>query len=276
MVSHIKAAMQMVENEAGFKMTAAALFVGGPHNRKIILSAPEIIEMRDFIEASGQAVIAHSSYTAVPWRGDPDAAKFIREEAAVCQAAGIAGLVVHLPKMPVKNVLPYIPRLLNPEAPTVRIFLEIPAVRPRESFYETPEKISALFKGLRADIDPELRHFGLCVDTAHLWTCGVPLQSYAEADGWLTELEMTSAIIPHEVVMIHLNDSLRALGVGPDAHAALTHGRIWEEYQNRITDSGLAAFTDYAQRHNTITIIERKPKELITSDFHILRKLVMK
>ncbi|MCJ7670484.1 MAG: hypothetical protein MUP67_00335, partial [Acidimicrobiia bacterium] len=38
--------------------------------------------------------------------------------------------------------------------------------------------------------------------------------------------------------------------------------------------SGLAAFTDYAQRHDTVAILERKPKEALLGDYLVLRELV--
>lgn len=272
--SHIEVARREAEVEADFKVTAVSIFVGGPHDRRINLGEAEGAELKDYIARTGIRVIAHSSYAAVPWRGDPDAARFIREEASVCQAAGVTGLVVHLPKLPVANVMKYIARLFNPDAPDVRVFLEIPAVRPRESYYETPGKLAALFRAIRAELDPELKYFGLCIDSAHLWTCGIDLQTYEAANTWLTALEAVADVIPHDRVMIHLNDSLRLRGVGPDAHAPLARGKIWESYRDRLGESGLAAFTDYAQRHDTPAILERKPKEALKNDYLILADLV--
>src|SRR5262245_3174127 len=271
---HIEVARREAEVEADFKITAVSIFVGGPHDRRINLREAEGARLAEYIDRTGIKVIAHSAYSAVPWRGDPDAARFIREEAAVCQAAGVTGLVVHLPKAPVAQVMRYIARLYNPAAPDVRIYLETPAVTPRESSYETPAKLAALFRQIRASLDPELRFFGLCVDSAHLWTCGIDLQTYAAANRWLTDLEMVADVIPHAAVMIHLNDSERLRGVGPDTHAPLAKGKIWGEYRDRLGESGLAAFTDYAQRHDTPVILERKPKESLKNDYFVLAELV--
>ena len=74
--------------------------------------------------------------------------------------------------------------------------------------------------------------------------------------------------------MIHLNDSERLRGVGPDTHAPLAAGKIWGSYRDNLAGSGLAAFTDYAQRHDSPVILERKPKEALKNDYLILRKLV--
>lgn len=272
--AHIEAARREAEHDAGFRMTAASIFVGGPHDRRINLQETEGDELKGYIARTEMVVIAHSSYSAVPWRGDPDAAAFIRKEAGICQASGVSGLVVHLPKLPIASVAKYIPRLYSPDAPDVRIYLEIPPVRPGESYYETPKKLAALFRMIRSGLDENLSHFGLCIDTAHLWTCGIDVQSYEAAENWLAELEAISDVIPHDCVMIHLNDSLRLRGVGPDAHAPLAEGKIWESYRGKLDKSGLAAFTDYAQRHDTPVILERKPKEALKGDYLILRDLV--
>jgi len=273
-VDHIEAARGEALAEAGFAIAAAAIFVGGPKNREITLRPSERAPLREYIERTGIRVIAHSSYAASPWRGDPDAARYIREELGVCQEAGVAGLVVHLPKLPVEAVMRYLPRLRNPDAPDVRVYLETPAVRPAESHYETPAKLAALFSAIRAELDPGLDYFGLCVDSAHLWTTGIDLRSYGAADEWLRGLEDASDLIPHAAVMLHLNDSQRARGVGPDAHAGLALGKIWEGFRSRLGESGVAAFTDYAQRHDTPVILERKPKEAIRGDYLLLRGLV--
>lgn len=271
-VAHIDAARREAQIEAEFNVTVASIFVGGPKNRVINLQADERAPLRKYIASTGIRVIAHSSYSASPWGGDPDAARYIREELGVCHEAGITGLVVHLPKAPIDTVMKYIARLYNPDAEGVRIYLETPAVVPKETYYETPEKLAALFTAIR-ELDPDLTHFGLCVDSAHLWTCGIDLQEYKSAERWFTGLEAVADIIPHHCVMLHFNDSLRPRGVGPDEHAGLGCGKIWEDFKDRIGDSGIAAIVDYAKRHGTPTVLERKPKEALKHDYLILRRL---
>lgn len=272
-IQHIEDAREYSHNESGMDISAVAIFVGGPRTRKITLLADERVALKSYIERSNIQVIAHSSYSAQPWRGDPDAARYICEELNVCQESGIIGLVVHLPKLPIANIMKYISRLLVLNAPDVKIYLETPAVNPKESYYETPKKLTKLFKEIRK-IDPNLERFGLCIDTAHLWTSGVDISTLENAENWIKELEANSDIIPHNNVMIHLNDSERPLGVGPDKHAGLAMGKIWSSYKSAPAKSGIAAFIDYALRHQLITILERKPQEALKSDYLILRKLI--
>jgi endonuclease IV len=266
---HIRAAVAEARDVSGFSVGAAAVFVGGPKSRSITLGPEERTGLRELVASTGIRVIAHSSYAAQPWRGDAGAAQYIRDELRVCAEAGIEGLVVHAPKLPIAEVVRYAGGLTSAAAAAPRLYLETPAVTPAETYYETPEKLRALFTALREVPG----RFGLCVDTAHIWTSGVDLRSYDAAARWLGRLEEVADVIPHEAVMLHLNDSLRARGVGPDAHAGLAAGRIWEEYRDDLRRSGLAAFVDYAERHGTPVILERKPKEALPADYAVLRRL---
>lgn len=271
-VAQIEAAAAEAARDSDFTLRAAAIFVGGPRSREITLTAAEQAELKAYAERTGVRLIAHNVYNAPPWQGDPDAARFVREEAAVCGRSGIAGLVVHLPKLPVASVLKYIGRLTSAESGNTRIYLETPAVTPKETYYETPQKLATLFRQIKAASLPSA-NFGLCVDTAHLWTCGVDLQSYESADAWLKGLGTVADVIPPDHVMFHLNDSAKARGVGPDAHAALASGQIWRDYAENMQDSGLQAFVDYARRHDSTVILERKPHSLLAGDYRVLKEL---
>jgi endonuclease IV len=169
---------------------------------------------------------------------------------------------VHLPKLPIESILKYIPRLHEPAAPDVKIYFETPAVSPKESYYETPLKQATLFHMI-----PSHMNVGLCIDTAHIWTCGVDISTYALASRYLADLEMMRQFIPERSIMFHLNDSQRPLGVGPDTHEALTRGQIWHG-----AESGLNAFINYIVKHNNITILERKA-DLLRNDYQIIKEL---
>jgi hypothetical protein len=48
----------------------------------------------------------------------------------------------------------------------------------------------------------------------------------------------------------------------------------WHPCAEAAARSGIAAVADYAQRHGTTVILERKPREALTSDYRILRDLL--
>ena len=229
------------------------LFVAHPKNKVIILKEPDIAFLKGISEA--YFICAHSSYVAQPWKGNYE---FNLEELTTCKAAGIKGLIIHLPKD--KDIDEIIEILENMKTPGVRIYLETPAVI--KSNYDTPQKINALFDKLRA-IDPNLDYFGICIDTAHLHTNGIPLRTYENMRTYIDGLN-----IPLKCLMFHLNDSERELGKGPDSHAVLCRGKIWGGIDKKV--SGLKVLLDFIKLNQLPTILERDENELINVDFNTI------
>ena len=274
--AHIRAARAEAEAECGIHISAVQIFVSNPRQLSLSLEPGAAAELRDYIRESGVAVFAHSSYVAAPFAEPPagDAAvAFIHRELAICADAGICGLVIHLPKLPLDEMLARITELTHPACAKVMIYLETPAVCPGNAHYETGPKLVQLYRGLRK-IDPDCSMFGICIDTAHLWTSGIDISSLEQAMEWLDGLDGIAEFNSDAPrIMFHANDSLRKLGQGPDAHAGLTKGRIWSEYADTPSASGLAAFAAYATANNCPFILERKPKEALYSDYRLLLQL---
>lgn len=264
---HMAAALDAAKKE-DFDAKAVQCFLMGPRDRTVHLGEGEGAEVEQFVKNRGASLIVHSAYrNNNPWRGDPTCAASIREELRLSAEAGAKGLVCHLPVGPHEWVLKFLPRLYTGHS--VRIYLEHVASLPKNSHYESPEKIAALFKGIRR-FDPTLRKVGFCIDTAHIWACGVDISSYENAEKWLNDLEAIAEVLPPDKIMFHLNDNKWGLGRGKDEHAALLEGEIWSKYRNAPKESGLAAFIDYAMRHSTIVILERKPPDKLLSDYRVL------
>jgi deoxyribonuclease-4 len=270
--AHIKAA-RAEALAVDFDARAFQVFVAGPRNMTVTLREEEADELREYLDRNHDdlQVIAHGTYADYPWYGKPYPAEFIRMELELCERAGISGLVIHLGKPGVEEVMQYVPRLATATR-NVLVFLEVPHVKPEHSHYETPEKLAALFREIRR-LDPTLCKFGLCIDTAHLWSCGVDLQSFEDAEEWLRRLEAVADVIPPDRIIIHLNDSFDEMGSGIDHHAPLLGGKLWGAYKDRPRQSGLAAFVDYIVRNHTTAILERKPQEALLDDYAVLDRL---
>lgn len=267
-VDHIAVARKEAEGE-GIAMNAVSMFIAGPRTRAMVLDDTEAAALAKYLQETKMCAIAHGTYPDVPWNGDPNAASFIRQEVDMCHAAGISGLVVHLPNKEPATVVKFMPRLFT-ATKDVRIYLETPAVSPAKSYYETPKKLGALFLMLREKVDRLLLRTGLCIDTAHLWSCGVDISSRELAEKWLEGLDAVSETVPASVIMFHLNDSVYACGTGKDEHSTLLRGKMWGEYKDAPAKSGLAAFVEYAIKHNIPTILERKPVSALLTDYRTL------
>lgn len=257
----------------GFDARAFQIFIAGPQTLNMVVKDGEAEELRQYIEEENIFVVAHGTYQDVPWSESPRVAymrKFIRKEVAAASKIGIAGIVVHLGVPDVDRVIEALPWLIpgaegfdkirDPSSEIrvdTRLYLEVPHVKPVNSHYETAKKLGKLFKAIRKSVDPGLRYFGLCIDTAHIWASGADISSYDKAAAWLEDLESLHRVIPPKALLFHLNDNVNALGSGVDQHATLLQGEIWGAYAQCPQKSGLAAFVDFAVRHDVPTILER-------------------
>ena len=277
---HINKAIQ-VANEYSLKIGIISIFVGSPRARIITLTNEEQVELKKYIKKSGIRVIAHSSYAAVPWSGNPEAIEYIKQEIKVCINASIEGIVLHLPKKDPSVVIKYLKKLdkfllslknyssnsknLN-HSSNFTLYLETPAFVPPKNDnqpkldYSTPENLNKLFALIKKEL--EYKHYSLCIDTAHLWVAGEDMQSYEGAKKWFTGIKIKNQII------IHLNDSARAKGTGPDKHAALTKGKIWNKEHG-----GLSFILEYAKKQKIPLILERPNNDMLIDDYKLLKKV---
>ena len=283
MVEHIEAARE-VAAEAGIRMDACQIFVAGPRTLVTTLDAAEADELRGFVAANpGFRLICHATYLSSPWGGNWYLARFILAELELAASSGARGLVIHLGKPPLAEVLDILPRLLRvPPCEGPLLYLETPHTLPRNANYVQPEQLEALFTAIRR-LDPELRQFGLCIDTAHLWSSGVPIGDFAGAQAWLEGLEeRTAHVLPPSNMILHLNDSYDDCGSGVDHHAPLLQGKLWGGYSGCPANSGLCAFLDWARRVEVPIILERPggpgqkgaPPPGLLDDYSVLYRLV--
>lgn len=276
-------------NVYSLPMTVAAIFVSNPRRLQISLKDENKEKLKEFIKCKKINIIAHSSYVAALW-GKTELRKnsldFVLKEYKICKDVGISGLVVHLPKEKMlkrekdvfKRLIDEISALNSVTESTnlPTIYLETPAIIPMWANYDTGQKLSKLFHMITSlQLNPEEKHpFGLCIDTAHIWTSGNDISTYEGANRWFSEL-MDMPYIPYDKLIIHLNDSERDLGCGPDKHASLTKGKIWGAYKTReeLKKSGLFFIINFAKEHNIPIILERNNKEMLKNDYAIIKKL---
>lgn len=244
----------------------AQIFVTGPKSYKEIKMNKD--KIKEIMAPYG--LVIHGSYIDNPW-GDSihrkRAIKNIRREMKIAEDIGANGVIVHLGAgINNDNILKEVISGLRDS--TVTLWLEINAAKPSEGTFETPSKIRKLYDSLQ-NINTTI-DIGLCIDTAHLHSCGVSISTYNQAITWLGGL-------PPMKYMLHLNDSESVLGSGQDRHAALCQGNIWGEFnidnsKLPISESGLTAFCLWAKKHALMTILERKT-EYIPADLRLLHTM---
>lgn len=82
-----------------------------------------------------------------------------------------------------------------------------------------------------ADCSERLR---VCLDTAHAFAAGYPLQTAKGLDGVLREADSTFGL--GRLALLHVNDTLAPLGSGRDRHWHIGHGEIGRQAMARIVN----------------------------------------
>lgn len=258
MYENIKSALDYIYDNTGIKFNVISMFVFGPRSYTETLTE----EDKKYIPALNLGIYVHNSYITPPWKMENKAIKGIVKQLILCDTIKASGFIIHLTKLDVENTITIMNKLLSENSFNTRIYLEIPALKPENSIYHNPSMLNELFKQGN-------KQFGICIDTAHLWSCGVDISDYKSAELWLSEIE-----IDPEYLLFHCNDNEKNKGQAPDEHSALFEGKIWSKYKDNLTESGLFTFIKYAKNNNIPVILERKPAKLLINDYVNIRQLI--
>lgn len=203
-------------NRDNVKIKYVQIFISSPRSKRIVMKQAE--DFKKFIKLSRLTVIAHSSYTNIPWGGIKVNAslEFTKKELEMCRRCGIQGLVIHIGIVKKYKELEKYLEIINiyAEKQDVIIYIEPTAVLPKNAELAKIIDITKFIK--RID---RFENIGLCFDTAHLWASGI-----SDMKIWYNNLMKLN----YKRLMFHLNDSERLLGSGKDKHNVITKGNIWK------------------------------------------------
>ncbi len=273
----------------GVQRCAIQVFAIGPQSSKVIIHPEEYEHIKKITaEDNNFKLVVHGSYLDFPWKGKHFPIINIVKEMKIANHIGATGVIVHLgsgaadPAMCTQVMRNISAKLSNNVKNNCILWLEINPALPTSHTFETPEKLIALFDIIeKAKCDLRV---GLCIDTAHLHSCGVPLHTRKDATTWLAKIDiLLDRGIP---IMVHLNDSKSIFASGKDEHEALCAGNIWGNHhsdhitnsilptsgQNTTHDCGLADILIWADKHNLVCILERK-YSLVPDDLRLLRDM---
>jgi hypothetical protein len=228
------------------------IFVAGPRDHKLNVTPADYPK----ILAADCGIVIHGSYVDYLW-GRTTGRECLALELEVAEAIGATGVIVHLGGESPARDLEWLAGCKT------RLWLETNATKPSAGSYETADK-------LRRCLEITGLPVGICVDTAHLHSCGVSLRTRTQASGWFDALE--SLGLPW---MLHLNDSAAVAGSGRDAHAGLCVGNIWSDY-NPATGkipfgrSGLCEILRRANDSRADVILERAALD-IPADLNLVK-----
>lgn len=240
---------------------AAQIFVHGPKTHEPNVTTEDAEEIKNIPDLS---LVIHGAFPDYPWRNNPRAVEGIRGELRLADAAGASGVIIHLgheaaSRETLLRVLGKIDRDLDLSSKRT-LWLETNVTTAEKATFATPKGLRELMSAVRSRAYTNIR-VGLCLDTAHLHSCGMELQTTTQVESFLEAL-------PKAKYLLHLNDSKMSRGSGRDQHEALGRGEIWEHDQ-----SGLHAFVKWAKRTRTAIILERHPDDL-DHDLKVLSRII--
>jgi len=250
-------------------MGVVQLFAMGPRNWKENFTENDKVGLRARAE-KGLHIYIHATYLDRPWDGKPAPIGMIKKQLAICGDIKAKGLVVHLDRRTPSTIAKELKKITPSIPDGVNLYLEINAAK-GDLLYSTPDALNELFAEFNRQNIPKLSQVGLCIDTAHLWSCGTRAVTGEEMSAWLDGLD--ESIGP---ILVHLNDNKNPFGSGQDHHGALAQELIWSDYHpttgtKDITDSGLLVIINWANESNIDIILERK--EGLDDDFRLLYDL---
>jgi len=263
----------VVKSVEEFGLTAIQVFSHGPRNsRANKLDRTMLKNMNKIFKC------IHSSYPTVGiWNANKGKkeyyAKVLEDQFEACYDIGAIDLVVHLKKLSLNDVSEVIEIL----APAInkackkyktKILFENAATKKGAGTYETPTKLGQFCSVIKnSSLDDTA--WGICIDTAHLWSSGSDIQTRRKAKAWLDGFAFKSRI-----KLFHINGSQRLLNSGVDKHAVCfaEDDNIWGEF--KPADSGLVEFVKFARKFKVPIILE--PKLIDPTDVHTALKHIRK
>lgn len=181
-------------------------------------------------------------------------------------AVGAKGLVYHLPKAEIKDIIPLIKTLVNIKQRNkgkCKILMEQPAYKAEANLtYETPAKFDALIDACAEFSKDDL---GFVLDTAHIYAAGVELKTFNEAKTYLNSIKNFDRID-----LLHLNGNCIHNNTCKDKHAVpfSFEDKIWNGVKYK--DSGCRAFIIKFLKHGKDIIFEVKQDSQISEIVNLI------
>lgn len=241
------------------KIKCCQIFVAGPANTK--MSDIDYDAMNDYCGKNKISLYVHASYLTigifsiekVPTAKNKSAIKHLTDQMEACDKIGALGFVVHIPRKEpafIINALKYIIPIINKYK--TPFMIEMPASKSDpDKTYETPEKINGLTELITSKF-PNFTNWSWVIDTAHLWSCGVEVDSVKIMKDWFKHQKF-----PEKIGLFHLNgSSLEHYETGKDKHRVVfaDDDDIWNQDRDLLDSAA-------NQKKSTLDIIYKFSKK---------------
>ena len=255
-------------NESIQNEKVAQVFLLNPFSGATTTNDADLRAIKQIVIQKHITLIVHGAYVDNPWSSG--SIELIKRELDMCHKCAASGLIVHLGTKTNESISAVLHKIIKEVKQdvldNVTLWLEINSAKQSNNTFESPAKLNKLFTIINEITRGSTLLVGLCIDTAHLWACGVSMSTYNNAQSWLNALKVSP-------IMFHLNDSSSELASGKDVHAPLCQGKIWHDHKRKLAESGIACIINYAKKNKCVIILERHDDD-IEQDMAVLKKLI--
>lgn len=255
-------------------INAVQIFTNGPYS----LSENNIDYDEVNLVCKNICLVVHAPYLSVElWKIDnknyntsSSKAKITRFKKQLdrCKEIGAYGIVLHITRVPPKNVA-FVMQLLKQHAKEtkVKILLEMIASHSDPKLtYETPKKMDYLIE----TIGPNETYYGMTIDTAHIWAANVDIVNYDSMKEWFETCKHKN-----KIELFHLNGSSAQIGSGHDKHEIIFSfkDKIWKNVSP--LKSGVRAVIEFSKKHSVPIICEinRGKESTVKKSLEIIKKI---
>lgn len=279
--------LKYMKDYTGMPVNTAQVFIAGPRNGTVHVNDRQVESLGKYIHKNNLTLLVHDTYVSQPWTYGYVGAT--REQIKICSKIGAHGPIIHLSPETLsgRGICSQINRifhskasknnsdndsreddLVGDHAPIFEVF----ARKPGPDSYDSIDKISDFCRRLRECHDR--KHFGLCIDTAHIYESGIDIYRDDVMRNLLVDFSEKIVDEYEFSPYMHLNDSFTEFESGNDRHESLGHGYIWgqdhKDSPHRWTS--LRRLLKYIDKNRVPSILERKASSL-SQDFDTLMLL---
>ena len=260
-----------------YGINCVQIFTHGPQNFKE--NNLDFEEIKKY--CSDINIYSHSAYLTVGvWNMKPESKtkllNVIKNQLLSIKKCGGNQVVLHISKKSPELIA----KIMNELKPIIKqtkskLLLEMIASKSDNDLtYETPEKINNLIEKISEITKDKLSKsnwYGFCIDTAHIYSSGVDINTNEKMQKWFDKLKY-----PNMIDMIHLNGSYSDIGSGKDKHciAMIKDDKIWGNIEPK--NSGVNAIVKFSIKNNIPIICEinKGNVELANYSLNIIKDLV--
>jgi len=235
-------------------------------NQRFHVTPSTIDKYKTFPKLDGPSFrIVHAGYVTVPWSDKEDvrAKSFVDIERSfpICERIGIPNFLVHLPATVLDEgaFVTQLKTIKEVHTGSTRFVLEGRAAKPGPGHVLSHDPIEVFhdyYRIVEKVFDGKIP-YGFCLDTAHLFSQGLPLTTKEDAKHFINNIKD----LP--ITVIHLNGNKTNRGCGRDAHAGVGEltDQIWGS-----DHSGVVEILKWCRAQDIPIILER-PHQSFPEDY---------